>query len=252
MKYLFSLLLIVLFSSGFRTQINQVDAQGRKQGVWKKTYPNSSVLMYHGSFVDNKPTGLFIYYNKNRTKKALMNHNHLTGRSVVNFFHSNGQLMSVGIYNNQKKDSIWREFNIDGKLIEISKYNKGKLDGLKQLYYVTGELAQYKSLLHSIKTFSGGMANGQYFEYFMDGSIKIKGHYLNDNKDGLWQIYNEKGIIVISERYKNKKKHGWCVYLNENDDTKLKQYFFEGELLKGKERLNKLNELKEKGINPND
>ena len=209
MKNLFSIILISLLSTSFFSQINQLDEKGRKQGEWKKTYPNSSVLMYHGYFIDDKPSGLFIFYNRNKTKKAMMNHNHQSGRSIVNFFHSNGQLMSVGIYINQKKDSIWREFNIEGKLIEISKYKNGELDGLKQLYYVSGKLAQYKTLIHSIQTFSKGKANGQYFEYFMDGSLKIKGHYFDDYKDGLWEIYNEKGIIVISERYKNKKKHGF-------------------------------------------
>ena len=41
--------------------INDIDINGNKQGIWKKTY-NNGLIRYKGQFKDNKPQDLFLYY----------------------------------------------------------------------------------------------------------------------------------------------------------------------------------------------
>ena len=55
---------IFCFSVGalFAQQINQKDANGKRQGLWQKLYPDSQQLRYQGSFVDDKEVGTFSFY----------------------------------------------------------------------------------------------------------------------------------------------------------------------------------------------
>ena len=244
-------ILFLLFGGYLFSQVNQYDSLGRKHGLWKKKHPNSSALIYEGYFINGKPSGLFRYKYPNNKLKSLINHNHLTGKSQANFFHLNGELMSVGTYLNQKKDSIWKSYTPEGRLNEISRYKNGKLNGFKQLYYVSGKLAQYNTIIHSVQKFSNGVEDGPFFEYFMNGKIKIKGKYSNGFKDGLWEVFDANGINIISERYKNKKKNGWFCYRNNKNEITLKQYYFDGKILKGKLREQKILELKKQEVNSN-
>ena len=60
MKKLVLLLFCIPFFS-FSQSINEIDASGKKQGVWQKTY-ESGKLRYKGQFRDNIPYGIFNYY----------------------------------------------------------------------------------------------------------------------------------------------------------------------------------------------
>ena len=69
MKIKLTLLVVLLAGTGF-AQINQVDSQGRKQGKWEKTHPESAVYQYRGEFKDDKPVGKFTYYYESSKVKA--------------------------------------------------------------------------------------------------------------------------------------------------------------------------------------
>jgi antitoxin component YwqK of YwqJK toxin-antitoxin module len=62
MKYIFYLLLFFSLSSSAQS-INYVDADGKKQGVWKKTYKDGN-LRYEGAFKNDVAQGIFYYYYK--------------------------------------------------------------------------------------------------------------------------------------------------------------------------------------------
>ena len=54
---IFSIFTFFLFSQ----DLNKTDANGKKQGDWKKYYENGFVR-YQGQFKDDKPVGTFNYY----------------------------------------------------------------------------------------------------------------------------------------------------------------------------------------------
>ena len=131
------ILFFLLSSNLIAQKFNQTDSKGLKQGAWRKFYDNGR-LELEGNFIDGKPTGIFRYYYDNGSKKALIEHNATTGRSLANFFHPNGQLMSGGIYRNQLKDSTWITFTENGLVSEISNYQNNELHGPRTTYYISG------------------------------------------------------------------------------------------------------------------
>ena len=62
MRFLLFFLLIFSFFCSAQN-INQIDSNGMKQGVWKKTYDNGN-LRYKGNFKNDNPEGIFYYYYK--------------------------------------------------------------------------------------------------------------------------------------------------------------------------------------------
>ena len=55
-------LLLIWCVSFLSSAQNITDAKGQKQGVWTKTYPNSSGIQYKGQFKNNKTVGTFTYF----------------------------------------------------------------------------------------------------------------------------------------------------------------------------------------------
>ena len=61
--------------------------------------------------------------------------------------------------------------------------------------------------------------------------------YFNENneKDSVWIVYNNKGVIISSMEYKDGKKHGtWRMY-DDNGHITFKVEYIEGKKRKGKQ-----------------
>ena len=109
-----SLLLILITFSVLGQEINQTDAQGKKQGIWKKYYPSNDGLFYEGQFKDDKAIGSFKHYYENGDLKSITIYGDNRVRSEV--YYNNGQLMATGVFIDQKKDSTWLYFDRSGWL----------------------------------------------------------------------------------------------------------------------------------------
>ena len=231
--------------------VNQIDANGKKQGVWEKVYPGSRVFMYRGQFKDDKPVGKFSYFYKSSKVRAIIIHNDLTHRSEGYYYHETGGLLSYGIYQAQKKDSIWVNWDKNGRLSSKESFLKDSLHGIKVVYYVPkdGDKSQRPS---SVLRYDNGLLHGEYQEYFESGKIKASGKYEKNKKIGIWTTYHPGGKKMIVIRYKKGIKHGWCYgYSNLGKETG-KKYYYYGRFLEGKEFKDKMRQMKELGIHPND
>ena len=62
-------IIILLFVSNIAFAQNLIDEQARKQGKWSQNYDNGQ-LRYEGSFLDDNPTGIFLYYTEGGILKA--------------------------------------------------------------------------------------------------------------------------------------------------------------------------------------
>lgn len=233
-------------------QKNQIDSLGRKQGEWIKYYPNSGVPIYTGKFYNNRPVGVFKYYYERKQRKAIIKHNPFSGVSEARYYHISGEIMSKGIYKNQKKDSTWRKYTIEGKLIEIENFKMGELHGQKGIYYVTGGASASRPPLHTLFTYKMGELHGDFIEFFMDGKIKIDGQYINNQKEGIWKEFYPNGVCMRIENYKNGNKNGWFKVFNKNKKLISNVFYFENNLLKGKALSKKLKELRENGRDSNE
>jgi antitoxin component YwqK of YwqJK toxin-antitoxin module len=243
---------ILFFICSFSFGQNVIDAKGKKQGSWSKTYPNSRIFQYKGQFKNDKPVGMFTYYYPSNTVKAVINHGNDASRSVSNMYHENGKLMSVGIYRNLRKDSIWYNYNESGFLISKESYLDDVLNGQRIVYYPSWNERLKAPNVLSIENYVKGVYNNEFVEYYESGAVKEKGLYLMGKKIGVWERCHASGKPFARERYKNGVLHGWSVGLDEAGKQIGKRYFYNGVQLEGKVLEAKLALLKQKGIDPND
>jgi antitoxin component YwqK of YwqJK toxin-antitoxin module len=247
MKYLF---VILFFLSANTWAQNVTDSKGRKQGVWSKTYPKSNVLQYKGQFKDDIPVGTFTFYYEDGKVKAVIKHGPNAARSEAYFYHPNTKLMTYGIYRSQKKDSVWINLNEDGLLTFTEEYKNDQLNGKRTRYFLP-ERENEKQRVSAVEQYANGKLNGEYIEYLITGTVILKGVYKDGLKIGIWESFHQNGQKMALERYKNGLLHGWSIIYDLKGAQSGKSYFFEGKRLEGKALNAKLNELKQKGIDPN-
>lgn len=251
MKFI-STVLFLLITLGSFSQMNQVDAKGKKQGEWGKTYPRSIVYQYRGQFKDDKPVGTFTYFYPNKKVKAVVQHDANGIRSVANLYHDNGEIMSIGIYINGKKDSVWMNFGPSGRLSNTETYKADSLHGKKTIYYVPEEVTDKRRIVLGEYNYVNGKMDGAFKEYFDNKTIKQTGAYVNGRRQGEWITYHPGGQKMALDRYKNGVKHGWFIAYDGSGKEINRMYFYNGEEYKGERLKLLMSNLKAKGVNPND
>jgi antitoxin component YwqK of YwqJK toxin-antitoxin module len=235
--------LVLFFSVNYNSQTT--DAQGRKQGYWKKKDEKTGKLIYEGEFKDDKPTGKFIYYYPNDTaRRAVMFFYHNGEVAYANLYHpTSGRLMAQGKYVNEKKDSIWKYFDEAGKLISTENYINGKKEG--KAFVFLNEIEIIEEVVYK-----NDKKHGPYKQYYQAGKIKCTGHYENGEKQGKFTWYYPNGKIYQVGNYINGQPEGIFLIFEKDGKIKEKQVFFKGTLLKGKDAEAYEKKLKENPVLP--
>ncbi len=199
---------------------NVTDAKGLKQGAWKKL-DDQGTCVYIGQFKDDKPYGVFTYFDTDGKKMTEMDF--LNGGPVAygKMFGVNGMLQAQGKYLNQLKDSLWTFYTDDGLLLSEEWYVNGKKEGKSVTYHPgtkqPAEIVNYKN----------GLEEGPWVQYYQDGKKEGEGVYLDGNYDGKQVWYFPDGKINIMGNYQHAVKDGIWVYYTEDATT--------GYTIKGKE-----------------
>jgi len=194
-----------------QTDINQMDANGERDGVWKKTYPGTTQIRYEGQFDHGKEVGTFKYYcqecgNKPTIVKEFDPDNNL---AKVQYFTIKGKLVSEGKMKGEMLVGEWLFFHKKSKEVMTREfYEDGKLEGKKTVYYPNGKITEE---INYIK----GLAEGENNYYSPDGVLLKKLLYKNDVLEGPAFYYDAKGKLLIEGQYKKGKKDGvWKYYKN--------------------------------------
>jgi antitoxin component YwqK of YwqJK toxin-antitoxin module len=209
---------------------NSMDAQGRKQGAWSKTWPNGQ-LRYTGQFKDDRPVGEFKHFNDRGKIETVQQH---AGDGIISrarHFYPDGSLMATGKYVRQQKDSTWNYYMADGQLKKVERYAAGHLHGEQVTYYPGGQMAEREQRvngemhgpsmswfpdgkLKSEATYEKGEAEGRMVFYYPKGNREIEGNLVNGDRDGTWIYYNADGTIQLQILYargqvvKERKENG--------------------------------------------
>ncbi len=239
----FNLAVLVLFAGTLCFgQINQVDAQKRKQGPWEKYYPNSALIKYKGQFKDNKPYGLFTYYypsGRIEAKVKFLKGGYITYSQL--YHETSGRIKAMGKYIDQKKDSTWTYFDNRGNVKSKENYVKDKLEGQRVVYY---EPVNGKYIVARYEYYKNNTRHGTFKEYHPNTKLKAEGEYVDGNFNGTIKYYYPNGKTERIERYKYAVKHGWWIFYNDKGVQVGTRLFWEGRLLKGKALEAKKAELK--------
>ncbi|WP_299888489.1 toxin-antitoxin system YwqK family antitoxin [uncultured Lacinutrix sp.] len=229
---IFILALISTFS--FAQEINQLDANGKRHGVWKKNFKGTKVLRYEGEFNHGKELGTFKFYKNIDGKSVLTATRTFKSNSnlaEVRFYSSTKNLISEGKMRGKTYIGKWIYYHNKSKVIMSDEvYNdKGKLDGEKNTYYLSGKIAEkakYKSgklhgesrtfsetdKLMSMFNYNQGELHGPAKIYDTKGNIKMEGVYQKDRRHGIWKFYKngklekEKDFTRRSKNPYKKKK----------------------------------------------
>lgn len=200
----------------FGQDINQVDKEGRKHGLWIEKYENGQ-KMYEGTFKAGKPIGVFHNYDEEGNKRSSIKYTEKDTVGVT-FFHMNGKKQGTGNYLNKKKEGKWVFFDQQGKMISKEYYIKGVKEGVSYLFYDKGNIAQVDTFVTGKKDglqtryftdgkkkseilFDHDQYHGKYIEYFPNGGFKVIGKYFEGKADGSWVYYHEDGEVHFKEEY---------------------------------------------------
>ena len=226
MKYHFRFIVIIILSISSLFQalyaqggLNQLDSNGKRQGVWKKNYTNNRIR-YVGAFEHGKEVGTFKYYSASSSEYPIIikKFHKNDDFADVQFFTTSGILESEGLMKGKLREGKWLFYHSDGKAIMGEEnYKNGKLNGVYKTFYPNGELTEvtyYKNGLldgnykkYSIKgqlyndfNYAGGKLNGMAIYYSRKtGDLIKKGPFKNDMRVGTWENYVD-GELVSTEQ----------------------------------------------------
>jgi antitoxin component YwqK of YwqJK toxin-antitoxin module len=239
---LFFLVSLLLLAQPQGASINRSDAQGRKQGAWRKTWPSGQVR-YEGVFTDDKPVGEFKHYNELGELTTIQKHAGDGKVSRARHFHSNGKLMAVGKYVSQKKDSTWSYYDASDQLRKVERYVNGVLHGVQEVYYPNGRSAEQENyfqghrhgeskswfdsgVLKSEAVYVKGEPEGRMTFYYPSGKKEIEGKMVNGDRDGTWYYFNTDGSLQLQVLY----RQGVLIKERKENGT-FKEYYDDEQLM---------------------
>jgi len=200
-------LLNVLFLSA-QTEFNKLDANGKKDGIWKGTY-ESKRPRYEGTFSHGKETGIFNFFDDTQKGDVIATRDFTAnnGSSYTIFYDQKKNKVSEGKEIGKDREGEWKYYHKASKVLMTSEnYKKGKLDGQRTVYYPNAKVAEemaYKNglregnykrygqngILLEDAMYKNNEFNGDAVFYDSDGAIASKGKFLNGKKAGIWQFY---------------------------------------------------------------
>jgi antitoxin component YwqK of YwqJK toxin-antitoxin module len=199
--------------------LNRIDAQGRKQGLWEKRYPNGKVR-YRGRFLNDNPKGVFKYYWDNDSVQNITVYSEDGKIARTKMFQENGGLLSIGKFVDRKRDSVWVYYNPFYKLSGKEQYKLGKKEGKFITFYQNGNALE-------VKNWHNGLENGLWQQFFDDGQLKLEGNYVNGKMQGAFKAYdpgNTDTPIIIGNYFNDLKEGQWIFFRKEKNTTDTVMY----------------------------
>jgi antitoxin component YwqK of YwqJK toxin-antitoxin module len=209
------LILFLVSTFAFAQEFNKVDADGKKDGVWKGTYEASKRPRYEGTFSHGKEVGVFRFFDD--TKKgdviATRDFSANDGSAYTIFYDQKKNIVSEGKVIGKNYEGEWKYYHKASKvLMTVENYKNGKLEGSRTVYYPNGKVAEEMSYKNGLKegtykrfgqngfpieatNYKNNEYHGEAVFYDADGVVASQGKFLNGKKAGLWQFY-EKGQLT--------------------------------------------------------
>lgn len=201
--------LILLFSIPICSQeLNQINASGKRTGVWKKFYENGDIR-YEGQFENGKEVGTFKFYNQGSSYPSIIKEFSKTSDSASVKFYTKSRLKTQGKMIGKKRVGKWTYFFSDGETIFSEEfYLNGQLNGILKNYYLNGQVTEATE-------YSEGKKHGVSKVYTEDGVLIEEVHYEYGKLNGEAKYFDLKGVIKEKGLYENGKRKGkWEFYID--------------------------------------
>jgi antitoxin component YwqK of YwqJK toxin-antitoxin module len=212
--YKYILFLIVCLSANAlvaQNDINQLDAEGNRHGVWKKYYTNDRVR-YVGRFEHGKEVGVFKYYSASNSDFPVIVKEYNDGNDLANvsFYTPAGALESKGKMRGKEREGKWLFYHPDGKsVMSEENYVNGKLEGVYKTFYPSGEPTE-------VTYYKNGLLDGNYKKYSIKGFLFQDFNYSKGKLNGMATYYSRKtGELIKKGPFKDDLRVGtWENYVD--------------------------------------
>jgi antitoxin component YwqK of YwqJK toxin-antitoxin module len=220
MKFLY--LMFFFTATFFAQEVNKLDSQGKKDGVWKGIYAESKRPRYEGTFNHGKEAGLFKFFDDTKagTIIATREFNSKDDSCYTIFYNQRKSKVSEGMQIGKIYEGEWKYYHENSTAIMTTEnYKNGLLNGIRKVYFLTGTLAEEAN-------YTNGIKDGVYKSYAENGVLLENSIYKNGQYDGQAVFKNASNIEVGKGKFKNGKKVGVWTYNNggtittENMDKK--------------------------------
>lgn len=220
MKILIAFLLLA--NTVFSQNVNQLDEQGKKNGLWKGQHLESKRPRYEGIFEHGKEIGLFKFFDDTSagTIIATREFNSNDASCITIFYNQKGNKVSQGKVINKKFEGQWLYYHENSKEIMTTEFYKdGKLEGTKKVYYPSGKISQETS-------FKNGLKDGFDKRYAENGTIIEESNYKNNEFDGPAVFRSPSNVVVAKGLFSKGKKIGIWEF-NTNGKITKENYNFQ-------------------------
>lgn len=201
---------ILVISNLYAQNINQLDADGNRHGIWKKRYESTKQLRYEGSFEHGKEVGIFNFYDKAGGHPTAVKR-YTTGSNTldVSFYTTSGKKVSEGQMVGRLREGNWKFYHQDGKsILSTEHYVNGLINGKKLEYYINGVKALEE-------TYKKGKREGLAIYYTEDNTLLKELTYKEDRLEGPAKLYDALGNLIKEGNYRDNRKNGiWKYYKN--------------------------------------
>ena len=205
---------------------NNVDANGKKDGLWKGVYPESKRPRYEGTFLHGKEIGEFKFFDDTKAGSVVATRTFNANDNVAYtiFYDQKKNKVSEGKVVNKLFEGQWKYYHLGATTIMTTEnYKNGKLEGLRSVFFPSGKIAEETNYKEGLKngsskkysekgivleeaTFKNNQYDGEAIFRDVDGKIVSKGKFTNGKKSGLWQFF-ENGKLTEETNMSYSKKN---------------------------------------------
>lgn len=210
MKFIVTICLLFSYFA-FSQEINKLNTNGKKEGIWKGVYEGSKRPRFEGTFENGKEVGLFKFFDDTKAGTIIasreFNKNDNSCQTI--FYSQNGFKVSEGKQINKMYEGEWKYYHYDSpSIMTLENYKNGKLEGVRKVFYKDNTIAEETS-------YKNGLKDGIYKKYAENGIVLEEINYKNDIFEGLSTFRNSKNEIVSKGNYVNGKKAGEWQFLKK-------------------------------------
>ncbi|MBI9042471.1 toxin-antitoxin system YwqK family antitoxin [Lutibacter sp.] len=206
----FSWCILIPIYGNAQEKINQLDAKGRKTGIWKK-YHNNNRIRYEGQFEADKEIGVFKYYSILSSDHPIIIKTFSKDSDIteVVYYKEDGIKESEGKMKGKNRIGKWLYYYPDGKILMIEEnYEDGVLNGNYTSYFKNSKLSEQL-------TYKNGKLNGNIKRFADNGTLLEDLNYVNDVLNGPANYYNVDGKLIYTGVYENDERVGDWKYYND-------------------------------------
>jgi uncharacterized protein len=179
--------------NGLKASEGIVDEEGNRNGKWKDFYADGKI-MDEGQYSSNRRTGQWKFYSQTGKTEQTGGYNNGRPDGSWKWFYDNGNILREEQYFQGNRDGVFVEYSENGDVLSQGEYTDGEKNG-KWINKTAGILEEGEYIT--------GLKEGTWKIFYIDGKLKFKGNFVQDNPDGQHVFYYENGKIKEDQYYKN-------------------------------------------------